>query len=260
MNKISKCIFIHLLIVFLVHAIAVTAQTSVKFNWAKHTTGSLNEYIQSVQVDNAGNIYACGYFSGNVDFDPGTSVYMMNAQGLNDAFILKLAPNGGFVWARQLSGPNDDVAYSCTIDNVNNQVIFAGYFSDSIDLNPGSGINKQYSIGSTDLYIVALDFNANYLNALHLGGSGDDAVNGISIDHAQNILATGYFQNTMNYGGTAPNYKSLISTGGDDVFVLKWNASSFQATWALAVGAMGQQDGNTIGADSKNNIRIAGYF
>lgn len=236
------------------------SQTNAKFSWAKHTTGSLNEYIQSIQVDNAGNTYACGYFSGSVDFDPGVGVYMLTAQGINDAFILKLSANGGFVWARQLSGPGDDVAYSCAIDKVNNRLFVGGYFSDSIDLDPGAGINKQVSKGSTDLYIIAIDFNANYLNALHLGGINDDAVNGIAVDQSAKLVATGYFQQTMTYGGSIPNLKNLTSLGGDDIFVLKWNCANSTCDWAISMGASGQQDGNSIICDSKNNIRIAGYF
>ncbi len=253
-------LYVFIVLFWLCHFNQSFCQTNAKFNWAKHTTGSLNEYIQSIQVDNAGNTYACGYFSGSVDFDPGVGVYMLTAQGINDAFILKLSANGGFVWARQLSGPGDDVAYCCALDKVNNRLFVGGCFSDSIDLDPGAGINKQVSKGSTDLYIIAMDLNANYLNALHLGGINDDAVNGITVDQSAKLVATGYFQQTMTYGGSIPNLKNLTSLGGDDIFVLKWNSANSNCDWAISIGASGQQDGNSIICDSKNNIRIAGYF
>ena len=46
---------------------------SGNFVWAKHTTGSLNTWVNDLKLDNAGNLMVTGSFSGTTDFDPGTA-------------------------------------------------------------------------------------------------------------------------------------------------------------------------------------------
>ena len=50
----------------------------------------------------------------------------------------------------------------------------------------------------------------------YLGGTGHGAGLGIASDSANNVLATGYFDNSMNFGGT-----TLTSPGGSDTYLVK---------------------------------------
>src|SRR5687767_12090422 len=67
--------------------------------------------IYSLAADDAGNVYAASHFSGTVDFDPGPGVSTLTSAGGSDGYLAKYAPDGSFLWVRNLGGSTDDVAW-----------------------------------------------------------------------------------------------------------------------------------------------------
>ncbi len=68
----------------------VKLNPSGNFIWAKVIAGNKTDMPASIAHDRSGNIYITGYFSGAVDFDPGTGTKTLTS-GLNtNAFTLKL--------------------------------------------------------------------------------------------------------------------------------------------------------------------------
>ncbi|MBK7985962.1 MAG: SBBP repeat-containing protein [Ignavibacteria bacterium] len=78
------------------------------FLWAKSFGGIEMDRGYSIAIDAEGNVYTTGYFIDTVDFDPGTGVTNLSAVGGKDIFILKLDPNGNFVWAKSFGGDRRD--------------------------------------------------------------------------------------------------------------------------------------------------------
>src|SRR5690606_25737750 len=82
------------------------------FLWAKafHRKSNVAFSIhgRSLSLDTDGNIYIAGTFTDTVDFDPGPGTYYMtppmSSVASNNAFIVKLNPNGDFIWAKQIGG------------------------------------------------------------------------------------------------------------------------------------------------------------
>jgi hypothetical protein len=90
------------------------------FEWVKTAGGLSSDISKSVEVNSSGDIYSCGYFGGNVDFDPGIGIYNMTSLGLTDAYIQKLDENGSFLWSRQLGGATsateaNSIAIECEV-------------------------------------------------------------------------------------------------------------------------------------------------
>jgi hypothetical protein len=56
----------------------------------------------SVKTDYLNNVCAAGYFEGTIDFDPGIGVLNLTSSGSRDVFIMKLASDGSFLWAKQI--------------------------------------------------------------------------------------------------------------------------------------------------------------
>jgi hypothetical protein len=106
------------------------------FLWAKSFGGIEMDQGYSIAIDAEGNVYTTGYFIDTVDFDPGTGVTNLSAVGGKDIFILKLDPNGNFVWAKSFGGIE---GIGIAIDGMGN-VITTGYFSDTVDFDPGTGV------------------------------------------------------------------------------------------------------------------------
>ncbi|MDZ7649705.1 MAG: SBBP repeat-containing protein [Cytophagales bacterium] len=60
--------------------------------WARRGNGANDVYSFDVAVDEAGNVYVTGAFSGTADFDPGpgTSTLLLYGLFFDDIFVLKL--------------------------------------------------------------------------------------------------------------------------------------------------------------------------
>jgi hypothetical protein len=56
--------------------------------------------IEDMEVDNLGNIYITGNFGAYFDADPGPNVVNLSGIAYTNGYLIKLDPNGTFVWAR----------------------------------------------------------------------------------------------------------------------------------------------------------------
>ena len=121
------------------------------FEWAKQMGGDCNGYGTgsglSVKVDLSGNVYTTGEFWGTVDFDPDSGTYNLTSNGAYDAFVQKLDSLGHLVWVKYIGGTDYDEGCSLDIDK-NGNVFITGYFRDTVDFDPGSGVYNLTSIGT----------------------------------------------------------------------------------------------------------------
>ncbi|MBL7712972.1 MAG: SBBP repeat-containing protein [Chitinophagaceae bacterium] len=71
---------------------------SGNFIWTKNIGSSTDDYGNAVVVNNAGNIYTTGVYSGKADFDLDLGLFDMEAPGgSSDAFTQRLAPSGTLI-------------------------------------------------------------------------------------------------------------------------------------------------------------------
>lgn len=188
-----------------------------RFLWVKQIGGPVNERIKSITLDKNNNIYTTGGFYNTVDFNPGSGTYNLTATFL-DAFILKLAPDGSFIWAKQIGPGRSDSGLSVSVDD-NNDVYTAGFFESTADFDPGQGTQNITSNGTWDLYLQKLDSSGNFDWAFNLGGTGSE----INIDlftKSGNIYLAGGYENTADFD-PGPGTLNLTSAGSRDCFVMK---------------------------------------
>jgi hypothetical protein len=125
------------------------------FLWAKRIGGPNGNYGKSIVVDKANNIYTTGCFSGLADFDPNIGVYNLIANSDKDFYILKLDPNGNFIWAKSMGGAGWDWGTSMFVDGANN-IYTTGSFELLVDFNPDAGTSNLTAMGSYDVFIQKL--------------------------------------------------------------------------------------------------------
>jgi hypothetical protein len=104
-------------------------------------------------VDGSDNVYLTGYFRGTADFDPGSGVDNHTSAGLEDIFLTKINFDGTYDLTTTIGGTDQDFGLSVAVDdNVN--VYVTGYFSGTVDFDPGSGIDNHTSAGFEDIYLT----------------------------------------------------------------------------------------------------------
>ena len=70
--------------------------------YAKSMGGSSYEQGNSLIVDNTGNLYVTGIYSGTCDFDPGPGVANLTSVGGGDIFIAKYDAGGNYIYAKSM--------------------------------------------------------------------------------------------------------------------------------------------------------------
>lgn len=236
----------------------------VVFDWAKQLSGmAQDEYASgnAIVLDKNRNVYTAGSFSGNVDFDPGTATHYMNSAGgfYFNAFVSKVDAQGNFLWAKQLGGISGTEAYSIALDQDNN-IYTTGYFQDTADFDPGSGVYKL-GTGAADgsVFISKLDSAGNFVWAKKIGDGSWDAGSSLTTDESGNLYISGQFDGTVDFDPGA-GVSNLTAVGSNDVFILKLtNAGNF--VWARQLGGVnGSIENKSITVDKAGNVYSTGTF
>lgn len=91
--------------------------------------------------------------------------------------------------------------------------------------------------------------------AKSVGGTGYETSTSISVDANENVYATGYFGSpTITFGNTV-----LTNNGGDDIFIVKYDAFG-NVAWAKSAGGAASDVGNSISVDANGNSYLIGGF
>jgi len=230
------------------------------FIWAKQLGGTDYEVGISVVLDNSGNIYITGNFSGTVDFDPGTNTYNLSAMGTRDCFVTKLDPSGNFVWAKQFGGTDSYVTGSSLAIDSSGYVYSIGEYSNTVDFDPGIGVQNLISFGGNDIFISKLDSAGNFIWAKGIGSSDTDRGVDLKVDDSgSDIYCTGEFRGTVDFNPGNGIY-NLTSSGSRDIFLLNLSSSG-EFDWANKIGDSGADRGHDIAIDNTNNfIYLTGEY
>ncbi|MFN8636233.1 MAG: SBBP repeat-containing protein [Chloroflexota bacterium] len=141
---------------------ALTNGTFVSVKVFSASTSSGVVQGNSIRLDrsNTGALYLAGYFGGTVDFDPGTGTTSVTSSGGTDTFLVKLNPDGSFVYVRTFGSNNSNIVPngSGLLAPGNGSVYLAGnmYGTAPVDFDPGPGTANITSAGSQDIILVRL--------------------------------------------------------------------------------------------------------
>lgn len=227
--------------------------------WAKSIGGTLSDRGLGIAVDDFGNVYSTGFFNGTVDFDPGPGSFEVTSSGGFEAYVVKLDEDGNFLWANTYGGGGSDASVEVVTDNGNN-VFLTGYFSDSIDFNPGGvpAVHLSEEDG-TDCFILKLNTDGNYLWSKTFGGEFDlDRTNALTTDLMDNVYIGGWFGGTVDFD-PGPGDSLITYDAYSDGFILKLNnVGEFE--WVRTISGENEVRVNKIVLNDENEIFAAGFF
>jgi len=231
-----------------------------KFVWARQFGGTQGRPL-AITLDGSGSIYTTGYFSGSVDFDPGSGVFnLTDVAGTTDIFIQKLDVNGSFIWAKSMGSPLPDEATSIAVDFAGN-VYTTGGFNGTADFDPGVGVFNLTAPSYANVFFSKLDASGNFVWAKNIGGTYNAKGQAITTDPSGNVYATGWFGGTVDFD-PGPATFELSVTGSIitfDAFVIKLSATG-NFVWATNFGNSGNDIGYSLATDLAGNVYTTGTF
>lgn len=156
-----------------------------------------------------------GPFDMNPDPSESFPIELNNFQE-SPIFVLKLTPQGDFIWCKTIGGKGEAIAAIGPTD----EIVLYGYFNGAMDFDPGTGI---FEIDPEDLesdFILKLDGdgNFNWVTPLYGTDSSDIWSSSLSIDQDGSIIIGGEFNQSLELIST--NNSAQIESSGDyDMFI-----------------------------------------
>lgn len=214
---------------------------------------------RDLHLDNMGNVYVVGGYSGDNDFDPGPGTFTMTSNINGHIFITKYDTDCNLKWAKNIGGGYNLVdVYSVVTDPVGN-VFVTGVFLNTIDFDPGPATYTLLSnSASYDNFVLKLDSSGNFVWVQQIGGPLHEDKSKLCVDQNGDITVTGIFKNTVDFDPSSSTF-SLTSQGDFDVYLLKLNANG-NFVWAKSFGGITQDVSNEIKNNTIGEIFVTGYF
>jgi uncharacterized repeat protein (TIGR01451 family) len=136
----------------------------------------------SIAVDAAGSAYVVGT-TASTDF-PTSNALQSSKSDFNDAFVVKLSPDGkSLVYATYLGGNGDDFGAAVAVDTGGNAYVGGLTGSGSFPTTPGAFQTAKE--GLSDAFLAKLNPTGTALvYSTYIGGNGVEQVNSIAVDAA----------------------------------------------------------------------------
>lgn len=208
--------------------------------------GDDSDYGHGVAVDRDGNVVIVGEFNGRMDLAGGA----LASAGLADVFVAKFAPGGAHLWSRRFGGNLSDSGRRIAIDRDGN-VVVAGIFRGVVDFGGG----PLTSAGEQDLFLAKYAPDGGHLWSRRFGGRGDETPRGVAIAAGGDVVLTGTFPDTIDFGGGP----LMTQTVHEDAYVARFTpGGGFR--WAMRVGGGAADEGNGVAVDAMDNVLVTGAF
>lgn len=232
-----------------------TARVTAQPYWVRHVGSPGNEHVSDVKVDEAGDIYITGEFSGDVDFGDST----FTSSGGIDLFVAKLDASGQILWWKQGGGAGIDRGIKLAF-GPDNRLAVVGEFMGVADFQ-GTVLSSN---GFTpDMFCAVLDRTTGDQQWIRQGGgvAGSDRPYGVTVSSTGQVTMAGEFKGTATWGGSSLTSVPEQETGEPtmDVVIASYNADG-TLLW-LQQGAADRQDrAIDVVNDAQGNIYVAGQF
>jgi len=182
--------------------------------------------------------------SGSVDLGGG----LLPGRG-EDVFIAKYDASGTHIWSKNFGDRNTDAGLGVAVDDADN-ILVTGVFCGTVDFGGGpfTCVGGQF-----DAFLAKFDASGNHLWSNHFGGTGTERGYSVATDASGNVVVTGSFERTVDFGGG-----SLTTSHLSDIFVAKYDANG-NHLWSHRFGNTRRDEGFGISVDSSDNVLVTGY-
>jgi hypothetical protein len=201
--------------------------------WARQFGSSQADFVSTVAVDAAGNVYVAGTTLGSLGG-------FTNA-GAADMFVSEFDSNGNQLWIQQAGSANIDEAWGIAIDSSGNVNVVGSTY--------GSIVSGTANAGGSDIFAVQYTQSGSQNWIVQFGSTGYEEPLAAAVDANGNLYIAGYTSGVLPSGGT--------SSGGFDAFLAQYSSSGSQS-WVQQLGSSGADAAYAVTVDGNGNVYVAG--
>jgi uncharacterized protein (TIGR03437 family) len=231
--------------------------------------------VNALAVDVAGNLYAAGTTSA-ADFPATPGAVRFTGAGKSAAFVVKLNAAGSDALYSALLGGNDNTTAGGVALDAQGNAYLAGT-TLAADFPVTAGALQAKPAGAGDGFVAKLNTaGSSLVFATLLGGTGVDAVSGIAVDTAGNVLVSGTTYSTdfpltadalqRRFAGSPCVITSTSPFGGNpavvpcsDAFAAKLNSAGSALLYSTTISGSGRDSGLAVAAGAAGAIYVAGW-
>ncbi|HEV2424911.1 MAG TPA: SBBP repeat-containing protein [Terriglobia bacterium] len=232
--------------------------------YSTYLGGSGNDTAFGIALDSSGDAYVAGE-TYSTNFPTTSSAYQKILGGTSGAFVTKLSSSGSsLTYSTYLSGNTQDIAAGIAVDSSGNAYVAGRTRSTNFPVTLG---DFQHSLaGGLDGFVTKLNSTGSALSySTYLGGTLDDALNGIAIDSSGNAYVSGQTLSTdfpiMNAYQSASGGGSAAACGAvvcGDAILAKLNPSGSALLYSTYLGGSGEDTGLGLAVDASGNAYMVG--
>ncbi len=228
------------------------------YSWGKGMGGTMSDKANAIVVDDSGNVYITGKFSGTADFDPSPNVANLVSAGQGDIFVAKYTKLGVYQWAFRLGNVIDDEGNSITIDS-NGDLLLTGSFQGPVDFDPSANTATITPAAYNDIFIAKYTRNGIYKWAKDIYGAGYDYGYCIASGHSNKVYVCGRYNKTADFDPSANTANLTSANNTVDIFLACYDSSG-NFSWAKSIGSTSTELANSFKLDKDDNIYLCGYY
>lgn len=219
-----------------------------------------NDRIFSMVLDSLGNSYLVGEFSDTTDFDPGPGNAIFGTGVTPASFLLKYDTNGALIWSNFL-GNASSYPSILTSGFFNNELIIGGFFTGTVDFDPGPSVYNLTAFNSSaNPFLAKYNINGDIVMAKNFDVTqGGLYISSLNLDYQGNILITGQYSGTIDFNVGSGVYNLSSNNGSADMFVAKYD-NNINLLWAAGFGNTQNEIMEEIFSDYSGNIYCSGTF
>ena len=216
--------------------------------WSNTFGDDGDQFAESLAGGPSGTVIA-GFFEGSFGF--GGPLLVNTAANTDDLFFAKLGPTGSHLWSARYGTAGDERAVRVATDTDEN-VILTGVFGTMLNFGGDPLIGPQFQVNP---FLAKFDTFGGLLWRQTFPATGDVVPSSVAFDAAGNVLVTGLFSYSVDFGTGTLNGPA----GDKNAFVATFLANG-DPRWAVPLSGAGYESGVAVDADSNGDVVVVGLF
>ncbi len=193
-----------------------------------------NQELNDIATDPNGNVIMVGGFYGSIKFGGDT----LAEAGNGDVFVVKFAPDGSPLWAKQFGAIAFQTATAVATDAAGD-IYITGFFSGTLDFGVGAPL---VSGASTDGFVAKIKSDGTSMWAVKYAGTTNDELWDIAVDTKGRPVVVGDFND-----------------GEEGIIIQRYSTTGVNEVNKL-IASIVNQSALAVATDSSDNIYVGGRF